>query len=135
MDRIGPQARSALMSKVRGKDTGPEMIVRRLLHRLGYRYRLHVRELPGQPDLVFPSRQKAIFIHGCWWHQHRCKRGNRRPATRREYWLPKLEANKRRDAETRSKLRRMGWRTLVIWECQTRDSDMVRSLAQKFLEG
>lgn len=135
MDRIGPQARSALMSKVRGKDTGPEMIVRRLIYRLGYRYRLHVRELPGQPDLVFPSRQKAIFIHGCWWHQHRCKRGNRRPATRREYWLPKLEANKRRDAETRSKLRRMGWRTLVIWECQTKDSDMVRSLAQKFLEG
>lgn len=134
MDRIGPQARSALMSKVRGKDTGPEMIVRRLLHRLGYRYRLHVRELPGQPDLVFPSRQKAIFVHGCWWHQHWCKRGNRRPATRREYWLPKLEANKRRDADTRSKLRRMGWRTLVIWECQTKDSDMVRSLAQKFLE-
>lgn len=85
--------------------------------------------------MVFPSRRKAIFIHGCWWHQHRCKRGNRRPATRREYWLPKLEANKRRDAETRSKLRRMGWRTLVVWECQTKDPDLVRNLAQKFLEG
>jgi len=95
------------------------MLVRRLVHGLGYRYRLHRRDLPGTPDLVFPALSKIIFIHGCFWHQHRCKRGRRIPATRQEYWVPKLARNVKRDRSSRRRLRRMGWDVLVVWECQT----------------
>ena len=108
------------MSRVRSKDTTPELQIRRLLYRLGYRYRLHRRDLPGVPDVVFPGRKKVIFIHGCFWHQHRCKRGRRIPATRQDYWIPKLSRNVGRDRANRHKLRKMGWQVLIVWECQIR---------------
>ena len=113
-------ARSAQMALVRAKDTKPEMMVRRLVHSLGYRFRVHRRDLPGVPDLVFPARRKVIFVHGCFWHQHgdpTCWR-SRIPKTRREFWGPKLKANVARDASVRKALRELGWDLLVIWECQ-----------------
>src|SRR5437016_10732119 len=107
------------MSRIRSKDTKPELLVRRLIHTLGYRYRLHRRDLPGVPDLVFPSRRAVIFVHGCFWHRHkRCKGGARAPKSRLKYWKPKLEGNSVRDARNRKSLLRNGWRVLVIWECQ-----------------
>ncbi|MDP6443228.1 MAG: DNA mismatch endonuclease Vsr, partial [Pirellulaceae bacterium] len=96
-DVFSTEKRSQVMRAVSSKDTGPEWAVRRLAHSLGYRYRLHVEDLPGKPDLVFPSRDKVIFVHGCFWHQHRCKRGNRIPKTRTDYWVAKLQRNKQRD--------------------------------------
>jgi len=108
------------MSAIRGKDTKPEMIVRRVAHRLGYRYRLHRRELPGAPDLVFPRLRKVIFVHGCFWHRHTCKLGQPVPKTRSKFWRDKLEGNRRRDVETRRALREAGWDVLTVWECQTK---------------
>lgn len=119
-ERITKTQRSRIMAAVKSTDTEPEMIVRRMVHAMGYRYRLHVKSLPGAPDLVFPRLEKIIFVHGCFWHQHRCKRGHRMPATRRAYWKKKLEGNRRRDAANRRRLRRLGWRVLTIWECQLR---------------
>ena len=95
------------------------MIVRKLAHRLGYRFRLHRKDLPGKPDLVFPGRRKVIFVHGCFWHEHNCKRGGRIPATRREYWEAKLDRNATRDAAAVRKLRKLGWGVMIVWECQT----------------
>jgi DNA mismatch endonuclease, patch repair protein len=114
-------ARSAQMALIRGKDTKPEMIVRTLVDLLGLKYLTHVAHLPGQPDLCFPRRKKAIFVHGCFWHQHQsltCWR-SRFPKTRREFWIPKLKANQIRDRKQISELRENGWKSLVIWECQT----------------
>lgn len=128
MDRLTPIQRSAQMARVRSRDTKPEMTVRSLVHRLGYRYRLHRRDLPGAPDLVFPSRRKVIFVHGCFWHQHRCSAGNRRPKTRVNFWTAKLGANKVRDRRVIRKLKTMGWSVLVLWECQLRDE---RSLGRR----
>lgn len=108
------------MQAVRGRDTGLEMEVRRALHALGYRYRLHRRGLPGRPDIVFPSRRKAVFLHGCFWHAHEGCRLARAPKTRTDFWGPKLARNRQRDAENLDALRRLGWRTLVVWECSTR---------------
>jgi DNA mismatch endonuclease (patch repair protein) len=108
------------MSLIRSKNTGPEMVVRRLVHGMGYRYRLHGKGLPGRPDLLFPSRRRVIFVHGCFWHRHgdsACKLA-RLPKSRLDFWIPKLEGNKVRDMENRRKLRSMGWKSLVIWECQ-----------------
>ena len=130
MDRISREKRSALMSKVRGKDTGPEMVVRRLIHRLGYRYRLHVKDFPGCPDLVFPSRHKVIFVHGCFWHRHRCPSGREIPKSRKDFWLPKLNRNHERDAINQRLLRRTGWDVLVIWECQTSN---IRNLESRLI--
>ncbi|MDP6849085.1 MAG: very short patch repair endonuclease [Kiritimatiellia bacterium] len=118
-DPLTPEERSQRMSLVRGKDTKPEMYIRRLVHSMGYRYRLHVQDLPGSPDLLFPSRKKVIFVHGCFWHRHHCRMGNRMPKSRLDFWRPKLEGNKKRDIKHHRMLRRMGWRVLVIWECQT----------------
>jgi DNA mismatch endonuclease (patch repair protein) len=117
-DVFTPQQRSAVMRAVRGADTKPEMIVRRLVHALGYRYRLHVRALPGAPDLVFPSRKKVIFVHGCFWHRHRCEAGRSMPASKVEYWQAKFAANQRRDRRHRRQLHALGWKALVLWECQ-----------------
>ena len=117
-DSLTPEQRSERMARVRSKDTVPELYVRSLLHGQGYRYRLHVSSLPGKPDLVFPSRKKILFVHGCFWHQHRCKLGNRMPKSRLEFWQPKLEANHKRDARLRRLLRQAGWKVLVIWECE-----------------
>jgi DNA mismatch endonuclease, patch repair protein len=105
------------MSRVRGCDTQPEMVVRRTLHRLGYRFRLHAPSLPGRPDLVFPSRKKAIFVHGCYWHGHACKYGRAQSKTNRSFWREKLRRNRERDARATRLLRRQGWSVSVIWEC------------------
>lgn len=113
----------------------PEMAVRRLVFRMGYRYRLHVKGLPGKPDLVFPSRRKAIFVHGCFWHQHRGCLDSRIPRTNQAYWIPKLEMNKRRDRSNRARLTRMGWRSLVIWECWTRGARRLERMIRQFLDG
>ncbi len=117
-------ARSAQMALVKGKNTRPELRVRRLAHALGYRFRLHRRDLPGTPDLVFPGRRAVIFVHGCFWHRHPapgCWRA-RLPKSRPEFWVPKLEANVARDAEQIAALEALGWRVLVIWECETTPS-------------
>ena len=117
MDTLTKAQRSALMSRVRSKDSRPEMFVRRLVFALGYRYRLHVSGMPGRPDLVFSGRRKVIFVHGCFWHRHaRCKLA-RLPKSRLEFWIPKLDANRRRDRKNVRVLRRKGWAVLMIWEC------------------
>lgn len=116
---IPPEQRSALMSRIRSKNTAPEMLVRRMLHRLGYRYVLNDRRLPGRPDLVFPSRKKAIQVHGCFWHGHDCSRGFK-PKSNSEFWAAKIETNRARDARNLIALRELGWDTLVVWECEMR---------------
>lgn len=118
MDTLTPVERSIRMGLVRSKDTKPEMRVRRLVHSLGYRYRLHVKSLPGRPDLVFPSRRKIILIHGCFWHQHDCKLGARMPKSRLDFWSTKLKGNQARDRKQILTLKRDGWQVLVVWECQ-----------------
>ena len=122
------------MAAVKSKDTAPEWIVRRMVHAMGYRYRLHVRGLPGTPDLVFPRLRKIINVHGCFWHLHRCPRC-RIPATRRRYWTAKLQRNAQRDKQTIRKLRREGGAVLVIWECQTTPKKLasLRRRIAKFL--
>ncbi|MEO5670210.1 MAG: very short patch repair endonuclease [Ramlibacter sp.] len=117
MDNMTVAQRSSAMSRVRGTGTKPEMLVRKALHRLGYRYKLHDRQLPGVPDLVFPSRKKIIFVHGCFWHQHGCKKAMP-PASRIDFWLPKLAANRARDKAVARQLRRAGWTVRTVWECE-----------------
>lgn len=119
-DQFSPAKRSRIMRAVKSTDTAPEMIVRRLVHALGYRYRLHSAELPGKPDLVLPRHRKVILVHGCFWHRHACRSGRSMPASRVEYWQQKFERNVKRDCANLRKIRRLGWRVLVIWECQTR---------------
>lgn len=120
--------RSALMARVRDKHSKPEMVVRRIAHRLGYRFRLHRRDLPGTPDLVFPSLRKAVFVHGCFWHRHKGCARTTSPKTRRDYWAQKFEQNIRRDALKTKLLKARGWNVLIIWECQTFETD---SLARR----
>jgi DNA mismatch endonuclease (patch repair protein) len=107
------------MAAVKSKDTTPEWVVRRLVHSLGYRYRLHVAALPGAPDLVFPSRRKVVFVHGCYWHRHACRGGRSMPASQVAYWKKKFVRNTLRDARNYRKLRRLGWSVMTVWECQT----------------
>jgi len=135
MDTLSPEERSKRMALVRGRDTKPEMLVRRLAHSMGYRYRLHRRNLPGKPDLVFGPRRKLIFVHGCFWHRHpdpACKLA-RLPKTRREFWLPKLEGNRARDERNNVALTEMGWDVLEIWECETADVDSLANKIREFL--
>jgi len=123
------------MSHVRAKDTKPEMVVRRLTHRMGYRFRLHRKDLPGKPDMVFPKFRAAIFIHGCFWHLHPdpdCK-GARLPKSNTAYWHPKLEGNQSRDVENIASLEAQGWRVLVIWECQVKDEEALKQALIAFL--
>jgi len=136
-DQFSAGKRSAIMRAIRGKDTKPEHAVRSLIHRLGYRYRLHVRELPGCPDLVFPSRRKVIFVHGCFWHRHHCRKGRSTPTTRARFWKEKLESNKSRDAKHRRTLRRLGWSVLTVWECQIapKKTDRLAQRICRFLDG
>lgn len=122
MDRLTPQRRSQLMAKVRGKNTAPEKIVRSLAHRLGYRFRLYRRDLPGRPDLVFPKYRVAIFVNGCFWHQHEGCPRSRRPTSNRDFWNSKLDRNVARDRIAQERLRDIGWRPVVVWECETRDA-------------
>ncbi|MEZ0606155.1 very short patch repair endonuclease [Paraburkholderia sp. IW21] len=134
MDTLTPAERSARMALVRAKDTKPELLVRRLVHGMGYRYRLHRRDLPGTPDLVFPGRSKVIFIHGCFWHRHaRCALA-RLPKSRGDFWLPKLTANAERDARNVRALRRLGWSVLTIWECQLGDTANLANRIRRFLD-
>lgn len=130
MDRISKTRRSALMSKVRGAHTEPELVVRRVLHSLGLRFRLHRRDLPGRPDIVLASRKTVVFVHGCFWHRHaRCRRATT-PATNAAFWLAKFDANRKRDRRNRTQLRKLGWQVVVIWECETlRVGDLKRKLA------
>lgn len=121
------------MASVQSKDTAPELLVRKALHRRGYRYRLHRRDLPGSPDIVFPSRRKAIFVNGCFWHGHRCKWGNL-PKSRLDYWAPKIAANKKRDARNLRELAMLDWATKVIWQCELREWEKVIESLVKFLE-
>jgi len=127
--------RSRIMRSVRGKDTGPELIVRRLIHHMGYRYRLQRKDLPGKPDLAFIRHRKVIFVHGCFWHGHNCKRGARVPKTNTDYWRHKIERNRKRDANTRAALTMQGWSVLTIWECETRDHDRLVRRINAFLGG
>ena len=120
------------MQSVGTKNTGPEWIVRRLLHSAGFRYRLHVRELPGKPDLFFPSRRVAIFVHGCFWHSHGCKKGQP-PKSKLDYWGPKLKANRLRDERQKQQLEALGWRVLTIWQCETKDEHSLLQRLMNFL--
>lgn len=133
-DRCSPAERSAIMARVRATNTGPELVVRRLVHRLGYRFRLHRRDLPGTPDLVLPRYRSVVFVHGCFWHRHDCRHGRRQPATNQAYWIPKLARNVERDAAVRKSLEESGWRVLTIWECQIGRSDLGDRI-DRFLRG
>lgn len=135
MDTVSKKRRSEIMANIRAKDMKPEMVVRRLVHSMGYRYRLHRRDLPGRPDLAFMGRRKAIFVHGCFWHQHADCYDGKLPKSNRAYWIPKLRGNEARDHENQAKLADMGWSTLVIWECWTKDTQRLRGLIRSFLEG
>jgi DNA mismatch endonuclease (patch repair protein) len=132
MDHVRPEVRSRIMARVRGSNTKPELLVRRVAHRLGYHYRLHVADLPGRPDLVFRSRRKVIFVHGCFWHQHDCKRGTR-PKDNEEFWSKKLNRNLARDAEITQSLIASGWKVMVVWECQTHDETKLAKRLDRFL--
>ena len=134
VDRLSQERRSALMSRIRGRDTQPELVVRRTVHQMGYRFRLHRRDLPGTPDLVFPSRRIALFVHGCFWHSHRgCPKG-RAPKSNLGYWRPKLQQNKKRDRRKAERLRRLGWRVVILWQCELKDQDNLRTLLRDILE-
>jgi DNA mismatch endonuclease, patch repair protein len=128
------EQRSRTMRAVRSKNTAPEMSVRRLVFSLGYRYRLHGAQLPGKPDLVFASRKKAIFVHGCFWHGHECRRGDRQPKVNADYWRRKIGRNKVRDQSNIELLQAAGWTVLVVWECQIRADDRLAERLRAFLD-
>jgi DNA mismatch endonuclease (patch repair protein) len=135
MDTLTPEERSERMSRVRGAHTKPEMVVRRMIHALGYRYRLHGRALPGRPDMVFAGRRKVIFVHGCFWHRHpdpSCALA-RLPKSRVDFWRAKLEGNRGRDERNEARLRELGWDVLVVWECQLRDRGALETRIRGFL--
>lgn len=138
-DVVDAPTRSRMMSGIRGRDTKPELLIRKGLHARGYRYRLHPRTLPGKPDLAFPSRKAAIFIHGCFWHGHGCPLF-KWPSTRAEWWRAKIEGNRARDRAVRAELAGMGWRQMRVWECalkgrQRRDPDALLDLVAGWLDG
>lgn len=133
MDRVTPAKRSKIMAAVKSKDTTPELAIRRALHRRGFRYALHSIGLPGKPDLVFRPRRKIVFIHGCFWHGHRCKKG-KRPKTNKGFWNSKVENNKARDIRAARLLRRGGWSVLTVWQCQTRDMEKLVDKIARYLE-
>lgn len=133
-DTRTPEQRRRIMQAVKTRDTGPELAVRRILFRLGYRYRLSAKELPGRPDIVFPGRKRAIFVHGCFWHGHGCAKGHA-PKSRLDYWAPKLQANRARDAAQLHELEKLGWSVLTIWQCETRDQEALAANLKRFLGG
>lgn len=134
-DVHSPAQRSFNMSRIRAKDTRPEMLVRSLVHQMGFRFRLHRKDLPGKPDLVLPGHRKVIFVHGCFWHMHRCRYGRVTPKTNAEFWQQKRMGNVERDRRNMRELRQAGWSVLVIWECWTkRPEEKVVPRLQKFLE-
>jgi DNA mismatch endonuclease, patch repair protein len=133
VDVLTPSQRSHCMSRIRSVDTGPEKAVRSLVHKMGFRFRLHGRNLPGRPDLVFASRRKVVFVHGCFWHMHKCRWGSVTPKTNTQFWREKREGNVARDGRNLQKLRHAGWRVLTLWECQTRDTDRMKVRLSAFL--
>jgi DNA mismatch endonuclease (patch repair protein) len=133
MDKITPERRSANMARIRSADTKPEIVVRRLAHQLGYRFRLHRRDLPGNPDLVFVKQHKIIFVHGCYWHGHGCKVGGTGAKSNQDYWRPKIARNKERDDLAAAALRKSGWKVFVVWECETRDEAKLKDRLRRFL--
>jgi DNA mismatch endonuclease (patch repair protein) len=132
-DPFDVEKRSAIMRAVKGRDTGPELRVRRIAFGLGYRYRLNRRDLPGAPDLVFPGRRKAVFVHGCFWHGHSCKRGDRPPSANAAYWSAKIARNRARDAAARRALKALGWEALTLWECELKDEARLKRRLARFL--
>ena len=136
MDTLTPTERSARMARVKGKDTSAEMTIRRLVHRMGFRYRLHGAKLPGRPDLVFPGGRKVIFVHGCFWHRHpdhACKLA-RLPKTRQDFWIPKLEGNRARDLRQLEALEALGWSALTLWECALKNEAFLENEIRTFLD-
>ena len=133
VDNLSRVERSEIMRRVRSKDTRPELHVRKLVHALGYRYRLHAGDLPGQPDLVFRRKQKVIFVHGCFWHRHKACSLARLPKSRLDFWIPKLEGNRQRDQRNRRALLKDGWKVLTVWECETRDDSRLNIVIRSFL--
>jgi DNA mismatch endonuclease (patch repair protein) len=131
----GAEHRSKIMRAVKSKDTGPEMIVRSIVHSLGFRFRLHRKDLPGKPDLALPKLKKAIFVHGCFWHGHNCARGSRVPVNNREYWVEKIEKNRKRDQRSARLLRKLGWKRKVVWECSLKKPEKVMSSLAEYLRG
>jgi len=135
LDTLSPHQRGERMSRIKGRDTGPELRVRRAIHAMGYRYRLHVSRLPGKPDLVLARHQLALFVHGCFWHRHsdpNCKLA-RLPKSRLDFWLPKLEANRERDTKHERMLRELGLRVAIIWECETRNTSRLEAAIKRAL--
>ncbi len=132
-DVFTPEQRSRVMGRVKGKNTKPEMMVRRLAHALGYRFRLHRKDLPGSPDLVFPGRRKVIFVHGCFWHGHDCPRGSRQPKQNADYWRAKIARNVARDRQAVATLEDQGWSVLTLWECELKDAEALQGRLEGFL--
>jgi DNA mismatch endonuclease (patch repair protein) len=132
-DVFTPAQRSAVMRRVKDRDTAPELKVRRLLWRMRARYRLHRKDLPGTPDIVLPGRKLAVFVHGCFWHGHDCARGSRVPKANRDYWLAKVARNRARDIDSRAKLEAMGWRVLAVWECGLKDEEGLAAVLSEAL--
>ncbi|PZQ96722.1 MAG: very short patch repair endonuclease [Cereibacter sphaeroides] len=133
IDHVAPARRSFIMSQVRQKNTGPELVLRKALHALGYRYRLHRRDLPGSPDIVFPSKRKVIFVHGCFWHGHTCRYG-KLPRSRVDYWQQKIETNKERDRLVFTLLNEAGWVAFVVWQCELRELEGILASVTEFLD-
>ena len=134
MDTVSKKKRSEIMSRVKCKNTRPEMLVRRMIHGMGYRYRLHASDLPGKPDIVFRNRKKVIFVHGCFWHRHKNCKYSRLPKSRVTYWTEKLDKNRSRDRLNIARLRKGGWEVLVIWQCELRDIESLEKRVVQFLD-
>jgi len=134
VDTLDQPSRSRVMARVKGKNTGPELLVRKMVFAAGYRYRIHVKDLPGSPDLIFPGKRKVIFVHGCFWHRHDGCKLARMPKSRIDFWSAKLNGNKLRDMRTFDALRRSGWQVMVVWECELRDLEGVAKTIQIFLD-
>lgn len=127
------EQRSRIMSRIHGTNTKPELVVRKRLYSMGYRYRLHYASLPGRPDIVLPKYKKAIFVHGCFWHGHNQCARSKRPTTNKEFWEQKIEKTMQRDAENMADLKALGWKALVIWQCETKDTDALAVKLREFL--
>lgn len=133
MDTITQAERSALMSRIRSKDTKPELVVRSILHRLGFRFRLHRKDLPGRPDIVLPRHRKIILVQGCFWHGHTCKLASK-PKSNQSYWSPKIETNRARDARNLNMLIQQGWTVMELWECEIRKVDGLTEKIESFMQ-